>query len=228
LSFFVIPGSIAVFDLDRTMHAGSGLGVLARYAFQSNFISAERMARSFAHDLVFRKGRSSDGHINSIAEFALELGGGKSLTELEPIIQATTAEIVETIRVPMRAVLELHRTAGHRCVLLSASPQQLVARIAVSLGFDCGIGTLIEDDAGVLTGKIVPPMCYGEGKLERLRTELGWPGTTSRFTRSYAYADSMSDLPLLEAVDAPFAVAPDRKLRRLADERSWPILDVRP
>jgi phosphoserine phosphatase len=105
-----------------------------------------------------------------------------------------------------------------------------VDRIADSLGFDRGIGTVIEDDDGVLTGSIVPPMCYGDGKLERLSAELGWPDASCRsgVTTSFAYADSMSDLPLLEAVDAPFAVAPDRKLRKLAGERNWPILDVRP
>ena len=89
----MIPGPIAIFDLDRTMHAGSGLGVLSRHAFRAKFISGERMARSFVHDFVFRKGASTDGHINSIAEFALEMGGGKSLHELEPIIEATTTEI---------------------------------------------------------------------------------------------------------------------------------------
>ncbi|MGI9616873.1 MAG: HAD family hydrolase [Acidimicrobiales bacterium] len=227
----MIPGPIAIFDLDRTMHAGSGLGVLSRHAFRANFISGERMARSFVHDFVFRKGASTDGHINSIAEFALEMGGGKSLHELEPIIEATTTEIVDSVRIPMMAVLELHRNAGHHCVLLSASPQHLVTRIAESLGFERGIGTVIDvDDDGVLTGKIRQPMCYGEGKLERLTHEIGWPSSDGRSgsIASYAYADSMSDLPLLEAVEAPFVVAPDRKLRQLAEERDWPVLDVRP
>ena len=224
----MIPGPIAIFDLDRTMHAGSGLGVLARHAFRSKFIGPDRMVRSFAHDLVFRRGASTDGHINTIAEFALDLGGGKSLDELEPILDATATEIVDSVRVPMKGVLELHRQAGHRCVLLSASPQTLVTRIADSLGFDVGIGTIIEDDDGILTGRIVPPMCYGEGKLERLVDVLDWPGAERRSTPSYAYADSMSDLPLLEAVEVPVVVAPDRKLRRIAEERSWSILDVSP
>lgn len=231
------------------MHAGSGLGVLARHAFRAKFIGPDRMIKSFVHDLVFRRGASTDGHINTIAEFALDMAGGKTLDELAPIIAATTDEIVESVREPMKAVLELHRNAGHSCVLLSASPQQLVGPIADALGFDYGIGTLIEDIDGVLTGKIIPPMCYGDEKLTRLRAEIGWPlpdcrsdrgrpepgrttlalrpGSTSA-TTTYAYADSMSDLPLLEAVEVPFVVAPDRKLRDLAEARNWPILDVDP
>ncbi len=292
----MIPGPIAIFDLDRTMHAGSGLGVFARHAFRAKFIGADRMVKSFVHDLVFRRGASTDGHISTIAAFALEMAGGKTLDELQPIVAATTSEIVESVRVPMRAVLELHREAGHCCVLLSASPQQLVGPIADALGFDYGIGTLIEEADGVLTGKIVPPMCYGEEKLTRLRAEIGWPpadihpnprphqrsdqhsyprpgprldqradhrtapvavGSTVRRSgaphaeslpsgpepaatapatlaarpgstgaTTYAYADSMSDLPLLEAVQLPFVVAPDRKLRELAQNREWPILDL--
>lgn len=226
-------GPLAIFDLDRTLHAGSGLGVLSRHAFRNRLITRERMARSLVHDLVFRRRGSTDGHINSIAELALDMAGGTSLDDLEPVIDSTADEIAGSVRPPMRAVLELHHEAGHHCVLLSASPQRLVTRIADQLGFHTGIGTLIDEADGVLTGRIVPPMCYGPGKLERLRAVVGWPShraTTQRGPRagigSYAYADSVSDLPLLEAVEAPFVVSPDRRLRRIALQRNWPVLEA--
>jgi len=191
------------------------------------------MARSLLHDLVFRRRGSTDDHINSIAELALDMAGGTSLDDLEPVIVRTADEIADSVRPPMQAVLELHYGAGHHCVLLSASPQRLVTRIADLLGFHTGIGTVIDEEDGVLTGKIVPPMCYGPGKLERLRAVLGWSGhrlpiaNASRpGIRSYAYADSISDLPLLEAVEAPFVVSPDRRLRKVAFERNWPVLEA--
>ena len=97
--------------------------------------------------------------------------------------------------------------------------------IADRLDVECAIGTLIEVDAdGVLTGRIEHPMCYGPGKLERLGTVTGWSGDNG--VVSFAYADSMSDLPLLESVGSPVVVTPDRHLRRVADERDWPVLDV--
>lgn len=226
-----MSGPLAIFDLDRTLHSGSGLGVLSRHAFRNRLIGPERMVRSLAHDLVFRRRGSTDGHINSIAELALDMAGGTSLADLEPVIQKTAEEIAGSARAPMMAVFELHRAAGHRCVLLSASPQRLVTRIADLLGFDEGIGTIIDADDGVLTGRIIPPMCYGEGKLHRLEAVLGWRGgppleLNGAAVGSFAYADSISDLPLLEAVQAPFVVAPDRRLRIVADERGWPILET--
>ncbi len=226
---------LAIFDLDRTLHAGSGLGVLSRHAFRSRLIGPERMARSLVHDLVFRKGASTDGHINSIAELALDMGRGTTLTELEPVLVKTSTEIAESVRPAMMGVLDLHRQAGHHTVLLSASPHRLVQRIAELLGFETGIGTVIEDVDGTLTGKIVPPMCYGDGKLHRLEAVIGWSGgplpnatgsPPPAGPQTYAYADSVSDLPLLEAVEVPFVVAPDKRLRQVAGDRAWPILEV--
>ncbi len=159
------------------------------------------------------------------------MAGGASLADLEPLLAASAEEIAASIRPPMQGVLDLHRSAGHHCVLLSASPHTLVVRVADQLGFDHGIGTLIDDVDGILTGKIVPPMCYGAGKLDRLDAVVGWRGgpvngSNGAAVDSFAYADSMSDLPLLEAVQAPFVVAPDRRLRKLASERNWPVLDT--
>lgn len=219
-------GSFAVFDLDRTLHAGSGLGVLARHAFRSGLIGPRRMGRSLIHDVVFRNRGSTDGHINSIAELALDMAGGTSLDDLEPVLAATADEIASSVRGDMAKRLDYHRESRHCCILLSASPQPLVERIGDLLGFDHGIGTVIEHDRGVLTGSIIPPMCYGEGKLRRLDQVMAWE--TGRFEAgfSYAYADSISDLPLLDAVDLPVVVAPDRKLKRTAIERAWSILEV--
>jgi HAD superfamily hydrolase (TIGR01490 family) len=221
----LVCNALAIFDLDRTLHAGSGLGVLARLAFRRRLIGPDRLVRSLLHDVVFRRRGSTDGHISSIAELALDMAGGTSLEDLEPVVAAAAARIASSVRPAMRLLLDNHLLAGHHCVVLSASPQPLVEQIATLLGVQQGIGTVIEHDGGILTGRIVQPMCYGEGKLERLVQVLGWSGDQANGTFSYAYADSMSDLPLLDSVNAPVVIAPDRQLRRLAVERDWPIID---
>lgn len=222
----VISAPIAIFDLDRTLHAGSGLGVLARFAFRHRLIGPRRMAHSLVHDVVFQRRGSTDGHISSIAELALDMASGVSVDELAPVVTATAEFIAGTVRPAMRHLLDNHLASGHYCVVLSASPQPLVEEIAALLNVQCGIGTVIEaDDTGFLTGRIVQPMCYGAGKLERLEHALGWPVAEREDTLSFAYADSMSDLPLLESVDSPVVVAPDRRLRRVADQRDWPVID---
>ena len=182
------------------------------------------MARSLVHDVVFRKLGSSDGHINSIAELALDMARGVTVDDLSPVVSTTAEEIAGSVRPGMRTLLGEHLAAGDYCVLLSASPHPLVEEIAKLLDMHRGIGTVIEIEEGVLTGRIEQPMCYGAGKLKRLAAEIGWSGDDERQS-SFAYADSMSDLPLLEAVHRPVVVAPDRRLRRLAEEREWPVIE---
>lgn len=217
--------SLAIFDLDRTLHAGSGLGVLARLAFRRRLIGADRLVRSVLHDVLFRRRGSTDDQISSIAELALEMAGGTALEDLGPIVEAAAEQIACSARPAMKLLVESHLEAGHFCVLLSASPHPLVEQIAAHLGIQRGIGTVIEADSGVLTGKIIPPMCYGSGKLERLDQDLGWRGDAEHGTFTYAYADSLSDLPLLDSVKSPVVVSPDRRLRRLATDRDWPVID---
>lgn len=207
------------------MHSGSGLGVLARFAFRRRLIGPRRMVHSLAHDVLFRRRGSTDGHISSVAEMALELAAGLKLADLTSVVNDTAQEIANSVRPKMMDVLTDHLTAGHRCVLLSASPQPLVQEVAELLGVGCGIGTIIEVENGVLTGRIEQPMCYGSGKLHRLTQVTGWRGDTHG-EASFAYADSISDLPLLESVGSPVAVSPDRRLRQLAEQRAWRVIDI--
>ena len=62
----------------------------------------------------------------------------------------------------------------------------------------------------------------GEAKAQRVRELAAERGY--RLADCYAYSDSVTDLPMLEAVGRPHAVNPDRALRRLARHRGWPVL----
>ncbi|MEL7156003.1 MAG: HAD-IB family hydrolase, partial [Actinomycetota bacterium] len=193
--------------------------------FRARLIGPGRLAHSLVHDVVFRQRGSTDGQIGSIAELALEMAEGVRLTDLNPVVSEAASTIANSIRPAMSLLLSNHLTAGHYCVVLSASPQPLVEEIAQLLGAHRGIGTVIEHDGDVLTGSIIQPMCYGPGKLERLDSALGWSADNGDDTHSYAYADSVSDLPLLESVDSPVVISPDRALRSVAGQRGWPVLD---
>ncbi|MEO1336693.1 MAG: haloacid dehalogenase-like hydrolase, partial [Myxococcota bacterium] len=67
------------------------------------------------------------------------------------------------------------------------------------------------------------PMCFGRGKLELGRAYL--ESHDERLNDATFYTDSMSDLPMMEAVGHPVAVNPDPRLRRTAKDRGWPIVD---
>jgi phosphoserine phosphatase len=76
---------------------------------------------------------------------------------------------------------------------------------------------------GIYTGELAGPFCYGPGKVEAIAEMAGWEGFD--LTRCYAYSDSASDLPMLEAVGHPVAVNPDKALARVAHQRGWPVVE---
>ena len=105
---------------------------------------------------------------------------------------------------------------------MSAAPQEIVEPLAHSLGMTSGIGTRSVVVDGVYTGELDGPFCYGEGKVQAMRELADWQGYD--LSQCYAYSDSASDLPMLEAVGHPVAVNPDGKLERHARRHGWPIV----
>jgi phosphoserine phosphatase len=106
--------------------------------------------------------------------------------------------------------------------VLSASPQELVEAVTSELGALRAVGTRIEVVDGVLTGRLDGPFCYGVGKLEALEREVGRVDLSC----AAAYADSGSDIPLLDRCRTAVAINPDRELRRWARREGWPILHL--
>ncbi len=83
---------------------------------------------------------------------------------------------------------------------------------------------LAVDDRGVCTGYLASSPLVGESRAAWMRS-LRRRATASTSTSSYGYADSHSDLPLLEAVGRPVAVRPDVPLFRHARTARWTIVD---
>ena len=98
----------------------------------------------------------------------------------------------------------------------------MVEALAQALGMTGGIGTVGEVADGVYTGQLVGPFCYGPGKVEAIAELATWEHYD--LERCYAYSDSASDLPMLEAVGHPVAVNPDAPLARAARQRGWPVV----
>ena len=108
---------------------------------------------------------------------------------------------------------------------MSAAPVEIVEPLALALGMTAGLGTRAVVDDGVYTGELAGPFCYGPGKVEAIAEVAHWEGYD--LTRCYAYSDSVSDLPMLDAVGHPVAVNPDARLGATAAERGWPVVIFR-
>jgi phosphoserine phosphatase len=104
---------------------------------------------------------------------------------------------------------------------VSASGTEVVEPIGELLGADGVVATQMEIVDGRYTGEI-DYYAYGANKAEALRRLA--EEHHYDLARSYAYSDSVTDLHMLEAVGHPFAVNPDRELRREANTRGWPVL----
>ena len=115
-----------------------------------------------------------------------------------------------------------HQAAGHRVILVSGTPAPLLAEVGRHLGIEETVGTPLILRAGCYTGACELPACQGRGKVSRLKAYLG--DDSISWSESYAYADSYTDLPLLEQVGHPVAVYPDNRLAVHAHDRGWEII----
>jgi len=131
--------------------------------------------------------------------------------------------VMPRIRSDILEIWEQHRREGRKVYLVSGTFQDLLETIGERLGADGVVGTLLEFRNGRFSGRIIEPLCFEEGKAQRLRDFLK-DRPEIDLTRSYAYADSIYDVPFLEMVGNPTAVYPDPHLAAYARRKNWPIL----
>jgi len=121
-----------------------------------------------------------------------------------------------------RRTVHRHLDSGDVCAIVTTASRYAARPLARLLGIPHLVTSELErDEHGFFTGRHVPPLCYGRGKIERselLASEHGFSLEDACF-----YSDSVSDLPLMERVGTPIAINPDLRLGRIARARSWRI-----
>ena len=215
-------GTLAVFDLDRTLLPGSSLLALGRAMASAGLVTRRRLAVAAVQEARYRRRGSIDTEVLDLRDEALEHIAGVERSRLVALAEEVAAELAGEVTTGARFLLDRHLSSGDFVVVLSASPHELVEAIAVRLGAHRAVGTRAEVAGGRYTGRLVGPLCYGAAKIERLEQDIGRVDLAD----AWAYADSSSDLPLLEACGHPVAVNPDRRLEAVARSRAWPILSV--
>jgi HAD superfamily hydrolase (TIGR01490 family) len=137
------------------------------------------------------------------------------------------AVIAPAIRPQALALLRRHQAAGELVVIVTATNEFVTRPIAVALGVQELIAVQLERGPdGWITGEIAGVPSFREGKVERVSQWLAARGLAWHGVESTFYSDSINDLALLEKVDRPVATNPDPRLRALASERGWRILDL--
>jgi HAD superfamily hydrolase (TIGR01490 family) len=122
--------------------------------------------------------------------------------------------------------LNEHKKQGHKIVLLSGMFKEFLGVIGERIGVEYVVGTSLEIVNGKYSGHIIPPLCFGENKVKLLDEFARNHGLDVDFPRSFAYADSIYDIPILRMVGNPVATYPDRELVEFAHTACWPIIGL--
>ena len=219
-----MPRGAAFFDLDRTLLRGAS-GPLITEALAGAGLGPKRGLPG--QDLLYRL---YDIVGETLPAMALARGAAMAVKgwSREAVRDAgkAAAEKLETMVAPYaRSLLDEHRRAGRPVVLATTTPHDLVAPLAERLAFDDVVATRYADDGdGVYTGRLVGEFVWARGKLAAVRRWANEHDVSLR--ESWAYSDSVYDLPLLSAVGKPHAVNPDPRLQVVAMLRRWPVLHL--
>ena len=214
--------SAAFFDLDRTLISGSSAFTLALQARKAGLIPNLEFARDAAGAISFQLFGADDDTTDAVKARVLKAVAGMRQSDLQALNVEVLPRLLAKLRPEARRLLDRHRHAGRDTFIVSAAPQEIVEPLAHSFGMTSGIGTRSHVVDGRYTGDLEGPFCYGPGKVEAMVELANWNGY--ELDLCYAYSDSASDLPMLEAVGHPVAVNPDAKLERHARRHGWPIV----
>ena len=217
--------SAAFFDLDGTLIPGSANIPLAKAAFREGFVTPLELLIDLRNGLSFVLKGATDERSEQVRDRILRAVSGHPAEQVEALGDHFMTDLVATLQPVMGAELRTHADAGRDRIVLSASPTEIVSRFAREAGLELGTGTTSERDTeGRYTGRLAGPFCYRDGKVDVMRGLASDRGYDLK--ESYAYSDSISDLPMLEAVGHPVAVNPEPELRALAQTRGWPIIET--
>ena len=212
----------AFFDLDKTVIAKASIAAFGRTFYRGGLISRSTVVRALASQLVYLHLGASEQKLAKVRESVLEVTKGWNQQEVSRLVREALDDIVEPIiYAEALDLIERHQAAGRLVYLVSASPEEIVRPLAEYLGArGCIASTAVVDADGRYTGEM-DFYAYGPFKADAMRQVADREGID--LDSSYAYTDSYTDAPMLEAVGHPVAVNPDRVLARLAREREWEV-----
>ncbi len=147
---------------------------------------------------------------------------GRKREEMRAILSAVLEnELEQDIRPGLLDTLKEHQAKNHMVVLVSGTFEELLRLLGEKIGGEHLLGTRVEFREGQCTGRTLGSACMGSEKVRRIQELIKVRGLEVDLPSSFAYADSISDLPLLEWVGNPVTVGPEEELQTIAQERGW-------
>lgn len=216
------PHTAAFFDLDKTIIAKSSTLAFSKPFFNQGLINRRAVLKSSYAQFLFLLSGADHDQMDRMRIHLTNMCTGWDVQQVKSIVNETLHDIVTPLVFGEAAdLIAGHKLCGRDVVVVSASGEELVAPIARALGATHAMATRMVVEDGHYTGDIAF-YCYGHGKVEAIRELAAREGYA--LEHCYAYSDSVTDLPMLEAVGHPSVVNPDRALRKEAVARGWPVL----
>jgi len=217
---------LALFDLDHTLlplDSDHSWGVFTTdLGWNDPLVFSQRNDEFYAH---YQAGTLD---IHDYVRFATRAARERGATESAHVHARYMDEVIRPRITPEAlALVRSHQRAGDTAVIVTATNEFVTRPIAQAFGVSELIAVDLERDAsGWITGEIRGTPSFRDGKVTRVAQWLGQKGLGWNDVEITFYSDSMNDLPLLEKAHHPVATNPDARLRLLATERGWRILEL--
>ena len=216
--------SLAIFDLDNTLIGGDSDYLWGEFLCEIGAVDAEIHRQKNEH--YFQQYNRGELDIYEYSEFAIEPLSRFSMKELASMHQKFLDEVIKPIYLDKaQKLINEHKSQGDTILVITATSRFVTEPIAKLYGIDNILAIEAEVVDGRYTGKIVGIPTYAAGKVDNLMLWLEQNDET--LAGSSFYSDSHNDIPLLDVVDHPVAVNPSDALKTYAEDRGWPILDLR-
>lgn len=222
----------ALFDADGTLYSAHFGRGLMKYAMANGrrwyaaAYFASLLPASLPSALKLSDTESMDRAV--ISRMAWLLRGWDEARGLQALAWVVDEYLLPTRREHVLSRLNWHVEQGHTVLIASGAFTPSVRLLGQRLGVQDLVGTQVEIRRGRYTGRIIPPVIKGGDKLARIQAHLADRGLQVDWPASYAYGDSYSDREFMQLAGHPVAVHPEDRLRALAHERQWEILESSP
>ncbi len=213
--------TLAIFDLDSTLYEGDCELTWCELLYKHGIVNTAFMVKLKVYCVEYEVGGID---YEEYERFILSPVAQKSPAQVQQLMGEYLQEIHKGIRPAMQAVVDDHRAKGHNVLLATASNSFVAAPIAALLGIQNVVCTNCELVEGVPTGNLLGKTAFREGKVGGVKAWV--EEHNASLADSWGYSDSHNDIPILTLVEHPVAVTPDAKLRRLAQQNGWQILDA--
>ena len=216
--------ALAIFDLDNTLISGDSDHSWGEFLVSEHQVDPQQFKKT--NDRFYADYVAGSLDIFAYLEFSLQPLTEIPMAELAELHKRFMQQVIAPMQLAKaQTLLQQHRDAGDRLLIITSTNRFIVEPICHSLGVTEILATDAQIVDGRYSGKVEGVPTYKEGKVVRLNAWLKEHNET--LEGSWFYSDSINDLPLLLEVDHAVAVDPCPALQAAAEEKHWQIISLR-